>query len=329
MKIAIIGATGLVGKRIIEVLEQREFPVSELKLFASEKSVGGKLIFKNQEFEVRPLSEADFSSLDLAFFAVDEKIAKEFVPKAKKHCLVIDKSSAFRLEEDVPLVVPEVNPEACLHHKNIIASPNCSTIQLVVVLAPLQKLGKINHIIITSLQSVSGAGSEAFNQLQYEIEKIAVGDTSLNDNTPLLHPIGANLIPQIGEIGKDGYTAEEKKIIFETKKILNQPNLSITATCVRVPVFIGHSQAVDITFDHKISVEEAITILKKAPGIKVYSGKEYPMPIDVVGRDDVLVGRIRRHLENENSLSLWIVADNLRKGAATNAVQIAELVLKR
>jgi aspartate-semialdehyde dehydrogenase len=330
MKVAIVGATGLVGKKILEVLAQRKFPVNGLNLYASERSKGEKLIFQNQEVEVSPLTDTDFSGLDLAFFAVEDKIAKEYIPKARERCIVIDKSSAYRLEKDVPLVVPEVNPEACLNHKNLIADPNCSTIQLVIVLAALQKLAKIDHVTVTNLQSVSGAGSSAVDQLRYEIENISVGASGfINETTSLLHPIGANIIPQIGEIGQDGYATEEKKIILETRKILNVPDLAITATCVRVPVFVGHSQAVDVTFESKVSVEDVRSILQKSPGIKVYSDPNYPMPIDVDGKDDVLVGRIRKHFSDGKSISLWIVADNLRKGAATNAVQIAELLIKK
>lgn len=330
MKVAIVGATGLVGRKIIELLSQRNFPVDELTLFASEKSTGEKLSFRDHRVEIKHLAGADFSKIDIVFFAVDEKIAKEYIPKATEHCIVIDKSSAYRLKKDVPLVIPEVNPESCLKHQNIIASPNCSTIQLVMVIAPLQKIAKINRVTVTSIQSVSGAGSGAVEQLGYEIENIAVAERKFfNEPSPLLHPIGANLIPQIGEIGEDGYAGEEKKIILETRKILNQPDLSITATCVRVPVFVGHSQAVDITFDSKVSVEQVLSILQKSPGIKVYTDPKYPMPIDAADRDEVLVGRIRQHFADENSMSLWIVADNLRKGAATNAVQIAELVLNQ
>lgn len=329
MKLAIIGATGLVGKKIIEVLEQRKFPVTELNLFASEKSRNEKVLFQGKEIDVEILPETDFSEFDLVFFAVNEQIAKEYIPKSRKHCIVIDKSSAFRLDNDVPLVVPEVNPEACLKHKNLIASPNCSTIQLVVVLAPLRKLAKINYVTVTSLQSVSGAGSLALEQLQYEIEKIAVNDTERIETSPLLYPIGANLIPQIGYIGNDGYTDEEHKIIFETRKIFDEPEFSLSTTCVRVPVFIGHSQVVDITFDRKVTVAEVQKILEKAPGIKIYTNGQYPMPIDVIDKDNVFVGRIRQHLSDEKKISLWIVADNLRKGAATNAVQIAELVTRR
>lgn len=329
MKVAIVGATGLVGKKIIELLNKRNFPINKLKLYASDKSKGEKLLFQNKAIEIDTLSEVNFSDFDIAFFAVEEMLAKQYIPKAKENCIVIDKSSTFRLDEDVPLVVLEVNPEACLKHKNLIASPNCSTIQLVVILAPLQKLSKINQVTVISLQSVSGAGSAAVDQLNYEIENIAVGEIKQEEESSLLHPIGANLIPQISEIGKDGYAGEEKKIILETRKILNQPDMVISATCVRVPVFVGHSQAVDITFANKITIDEVISVLHKSPGIKVYKDPNYPMPIDVVDKDEVFVGRIRKHFTNENSISLWIVADNLRKGAATNAVQIAELLLKK
>ena len=329
MKVAIIGATGLVGKKIIEVLDQRNYPVSELKLFASIKSEGVKVAFREKEIEVHSLADSTFKGLDIAFFAVDVPIAKKYIPEAKKDCIVIDKSSTFRLEKDVPLVVPEVNPESCDKHNNLIANPNCSTIQLVIVLYALQKLAPIKQVLVTSLQSVSGAGTDAVVQLQYEIETMAIGEQDKTQSSFFSHSIGANLIPQIGEIGKDGYAAEEKKIILETRKILNQPDLIVTATCVRVPVFVGHAQAVDITFAHKVTVDEVISILQKSPGIKVFTDPNYPMPIDAADKDAVLVGRIRKHFADEKSISLWIVADNLRKGAATNAVQIAELLLKQ
>lgn len=329
MKLGIVGATGLVGKKILEVLEQRKFPVSELRLFASKKSEGAKIAFRNKEIEIHSLADSAFTGLDICFFAVDVPIAKEYVPEAKKHCIVIDKSSTFRLEKDVPLVVPEVNPEACDKHNNLIANPNCSTIQLVLVLDALQKLAPIKQVSVTSLQSVSGAGADAVDQLQYEIETIAIEETLKVNSTPLLHPIGANLIPQIGDFDVDGYSAEEKKIILETRKILSLPKLSITATCVRVPVFVGHSQSVDVRFEQKVSVNKAYDVLSKAPGIKVLKESEYPMPMDVVDKDEVFVGRIRNHFDDEKSLGLWIVADNLRKGAATNAIQIAELLLKK
>ena len=329
MNVVIVGATGLVGKKIIEVLGQRNFPVSELRLFASIKSEGVKIKFREQEIEVHSLADASFKDLNMAFFAVDVPIAKKYIPEATKHCIVIDKSSTFRLEKDVPLVVPEVNPESCKKHNNLIANPNCSTIQLVIVLYALRKLAPIKQVIVTSLQSVSGAGTDAVEQLQYEIETLAIGEKVKTESSFFSHSIGSNLIPQIGEIGKDGYAEEEKKIILEARKILNQPDLAITATCVRIPVFVGHSQTVDITFDQKVTVDKVISILKKSPGIKVFTDPNYPTPIDVVDKDEVLVGRIRKHFADENSISLWIVADNLRKGAATNAVQIAELLLNK
>ncbi len=328
-KIAIVGATGLVGKKIIEVLVQRNFPVSDLKLFASVKSEGVRIPFREKKIEVHSLADATFKDLNIAFFAVDVPITKKYISEATKHCIVIDKSSTFRLEKDVPLVVPEVNPESCKKHNNLIANPNCSTIQLVIVLYALQKLAPIKEVLVTSLQSVSGAGTDAVEQLQFEIETLAIGDVVKTESSLFSHSIGANLIPQIGEIGKDGYAGEEKKIILETRKILDQSDLAITVTCVRVPVFVGHSQAIDITFDKKVTVEEAISVLHKSPGIKVHKDPNYPMPIDVVDKDEVLVGRIRKHFADENSISLWIVADNLRKGAATNAVQIAELLLNK
>jgi aspartate-semialdehyde dehydrogenase len=329
MNIGIVGATGLVGEKVLKILEERNFPVNKLSLFSSKKSEGQKIRFQSEEIEVSALSKDSFKNLDIAFFAIEESLAKEWIPQARKECLVIDKSSAFRLEGDVPLVIPEVNPEKVKEHKNLISNPNCTTILLVVVLAPLHKAFGLKRVIVSSYQSVSGAGKVAVNELTYETEVLAYGDKIKKDSDSFFSsPIAGNIIPQIGSIDKHGYGSEERKIIEETRKILELPDLLISATCVRVPVLVGHCEAVNIEFDRNIKVDDVIKVLKSASGIEVYPDNKYPMPIDVEGQDEVFVGRIRKDIAFENGIALWLAADNLRKGAATNAVQIAEEILK-
>jgi len=329
VNIGIIGATGLVGEKVIRVLEERNFPVKKLYLYSSEKSKGIRVKFHSDEIEVNVLNKESFTNLDIAFFALEENLAKEWIPIAQKECVVIDKSSAYRLDKSVPLVVPEVNAEKIKEHKNLIANPNCTTIPLVVVLAPLQKAFGLKRVIVSSYQSVSGAGRDALNEFIYETEFLACGEEIKKDPDSVFSaPIAGNIIPQIGSFDKQGYTSEEKKVIEETRKILELPDLLISATCVRVPVKIGHSEAVNIQFEKSIKVDDVIKILESAPGIKVYGDDKYPMPIDAEEKDEVFVGRIRKDTAFENGVALWIVTDNLRKGAATNAVQIAEEILK-
>jgi len=333
INIGIIGATGLVGEKVIRILEERKFPVKKLSLFSSEKSKGTKIKFHSDEIEVDQLSKDSFKNLDIALFALEESLAKEWIPLAKKECIVIDKSSAFRLDKDVPLVVPEVNPEKVKEHKNLIANPNCTTIPLVMVLAPLHKAFGLKRVIVSSYQSVSGAGRAALNELLYETEVLAYGDEIKKDQDSVFSaPIAGNIIPQIGSFDKHGYASEERKVIEETRKILELPELFISATCVRVPVKIGHSEAVNIEFEKEVDFDKIIKTLKTAKGIKIINGCDpdtpvFPMPIDVVEKDDVYVGRIRKDTAFANGIALWFVADNLRKGAATNAVQIAEGIL--
>lgn len=325
MNIGVVGATGLVGERIIRVLEEKNFSIEELRMFSSAESEGKKIIFKDREYEVAPLHEDSFKGLDIVFFATEPEISREFVPKARKECVVIDNSAAFRMEKDVPLVVPSVNPEAIKEHKNLIANPNCSTIQFVMVLAPLHRKATVKRVWVSSYQSVSGMGKEALEEFKYQLEVLAMGEEIKAEDVEVFpYPIGANVIPQIGNFDKRGYSTEENKVIRETRKIMGLPGLKIASTCVRVPVFFGHSEAVSIEFEKKISKEEVIETLSSTPNIILSKGENYPMPIDVVDRDEVFVGRIR---EEGNIIHLWIVADNLRRGAATNAAEIAEELL--
>jgi aspartate-semialdehyde dehydrogenase len=320
--IAIVGATGLVGRKMLQILEERNFPVKDLKLLASERSEGIELSFNGERLKVEKLTEEKFKGVDIALFSAGTDVSVKFVPEAvKRGCVVIDNSSAFRLEKDVPLVVPEVNAEKISQHKGIIANPNCSTIQLVVVLKPLHDKFKIKRVVVSTYQSVTGAGKKALDQLMFEIQ-------GLKPQTPKFpHQIAYNCIPQIDNFFEDGYTKEEHKIMKETKKILDDENIKITATCVRVPTIGGHAESVNIEFVNKFSLEDIIQTLNQAPGVIVIDKPYesiYPMPIFSNEKDDVFVGRIRLDQSIENGLNLWIVADNLRKGAATNAVQIAE-----
>jgi aspartate-semialdehyde dehydrogenase len=325
--IAIVGATGLVGRKMLQILEERNFPVKDLKLLASERSEGIELSFNGERLKVEKLTEEKFKGVDIALFSAGTDVSVKFVPEAvKRGCVVIDNSSAFRLEKDVPLVVPEVNAEKISQHKGIIANPNCSTIQLVVVLKPLHDKFKIKRIVVSTYQSVTGAGKKALDQLMFEIQ-------GLKPQTPKFpHQIAYNCIPQIDNFFEDGYTKEEHKIMKETKKILDDENIKITATCVRVPTIGGHAESVNIEFENKFSLEDIIQTLNQAPGVIVIDKPYesiYPMPIFSNEKDDVFVGRIRLDQSIENGLNLWIVADNLRKGAATNAVQIAETLTQR
>lgn len=328
MNIGIVGATGLVGEKVVQILEERNFPVKKLFLFSSEKSAGSRIMFRSDEIEVTQLTKDSFKNMDIAFFALEENLAKEWIPIAKKDCIVIDKSSAYRLERDVPLIVPEVNSDTITEHNNIIANPNCTTIPLVVVLAPLHKAFGLKRVIVSSYQSVSGAGRNALNEFIYETEVLAFGDEIKKEpDSVFSSPIAGNIVPQIGKFDKQGYASEEKKVIEETRKILGLPELLISATCVRVPVKIGHAESVNIEFEKEADINKAVKILKSAAGIKVIENDKPPTPIDAIDNDDVLVGRIRRDFAFENGIALWLVTDNLRKGAATNAVQIAESLI--
>jgi aspartate-semialdehyde dehydrogenase len=326
MRVAIVGATGEVGRTFLKVLEEREFPVDELYLYASEKSEGAELTFRGEKFKVRALNkETSFKGIDIALFSAGSSISKQYAPRfVRDGAVVIDNSSAWRLDPDVPLVVPEVNPEDVENHKGIIANPNCSTIQMVVALKPIYDAVGISAIVVATYQSVSGAGAKAIRELEEQTRAWCQDKQMEVKNLP--RRIAFNVIPQIDVFTENGYTKEEMKMVNETRKIMHDPNIKVSATTVRVPVFYGHSEAISVKLNSPLEPESAMELLRKAKGV-VLVEEGYPTPIDVAGKDEVFVGRIRKDLVFEPGLSMWVVADNIRKGAATNAVQIAELLI--
>jgi len=333
--VAIVGATGNVGREVLSVLADREFPVDHVVPLASRKSIGRDISFGDKRVRVQSLEDYDFSSCDMAIFAAGSGIAEVYAPKAaSRGCLVIDNSSYFRMAQDVPLIIPEVNPDAVLkcRERNIIANPNCSTIQLLVVLAPLHRKSTIRRVIVSTYQSVSGAGKQAIDEL-WEQTKSMYAPSKRVPPECFTKQIAFNVIPQIDVFQEDGSTKEEWKMVSETSRILDK-DIKLHATCVRVPVFYGHSEAVNIEFTDTMSPDEVYDILDNAPGCtvvdnpkNVYDG--YVTPVDVRGEYDTYVSRIRRDPTVENGIALWVVADNLLKGAALNAVQIAELAIER
>jgi aspartate-semialdehyde dehydrogenase len=331
-RVAVVGATGAVGREMIKVLEERNFPVSDIRLLASQRSAGKTLKFKDTEVTVEELKPESFKGVDIALFSAGSERSKQFAPEAvKRGAVVVDNSSAFRMEQDVPLVVPEVNPEDVDWHTGIIANPNCSTIQMVVALKPLYDVSRIKRVVVATYQAVSGAGAEAVEELKVQTKAVLEG-TAVPPPSKIPARIAFNCVPHIDKFFPGGYTREELKMVNETKKIMHDNEIKVTATCVRVPVFVGHSEAVNVEFEKPVSVEKAKEVLRNAPGVRLLDDFEnhvYPMPVDVAGTDDVFVGRIRRDDTIPSGLNLWIVADNLRKGAALNAVQIAELLLHR
>jgi aspartate-semialdehyde dehydrogenase len=326
MKIAIVGATGLIGRKFLEVLDERKFPVQELFLFASARSAGAGINFRGKDYTVEELNEHSFDrGMDVALFSAGGGVSRTFAPfAAKQGCTVIDNSSAWRMDDDVPLVVPEVNPEDAKLHKGIIANPNCSTIQAVVALAPLHRAFGIKRVVYTTFQAVGGAGQSGINDLADGIRGLPP--------KKFPHRIAYNVIPHIDVFLPDGYTKEEEKMIKETRKIMHEPEMKITATCVRVPVMVGHSESINIEFDKPFELDDVYALLNNAPGIEVIdepAANRYPMPIDAAGTDTVYVGRIRRDDSVQHGLNIWVVADNTRRGAASNAVQIAEILLSK
>ncbi len=339
--VAVMGATGAVGEKFLSILEERNFPINELKLLASERSKGKKLKFKNEMRPVEVLTDKSFKGVDIVLASAGAARSLEFLPRAvKAGAVCIDNSSAFRMEKDVPLVVPEVNAEYIEKHKGIIANPNCSTIQAVVALWPLHKAAGIKRIVITTYQSVSGAGQQKIMEMEKQVEAVdkAVDNwkTGCHNVDKFLikefpYQIAFNLIPQIDSFLDNGYTKEEMKLVNETRKIMSNENIKVTATCVRVPVFFAHSESINIETEKKLKAEDARKILSKAPGVILsddVANQKYPMPLDAEGKNEVFVGRIRDDESLKNGLNLWVVSDNLRKGAALNAIQIAELLIK-
>ncbi len=324
--VAVVGATGAVGTEMIEVLEERKFPVIRLVPLASARSAGGTVIFEGNEVPIEVLTKDSFAGVDIALFSAGADLSREFAPIAvKAGAVVIDNSAAWRMTPDVPLVVPEVNAHDIQRHKGIIANPNCSTIQMVVALKPLHDEARIKRIVVTTFQSVSGTGKDAMDELMAECQDLL----SFKSASPKVYPyqIAFNCLPQIDDFLPSGYTKEEMKMVHETRKIMGDQSIHVTATTVRVPVYVGHSEAVNIETERKLSANEARAILSTAPGVLLYDDpahKIYPMPLEVAGKDEVYVGRVREDESIANGLNLWVVADNLRKGAALNAVQIAE-----
>ena len=324
--VCIVGATGAVGREMLKVLEQRKFPVAGIKLYASERSKGLRLPFKGEQLAVEPLTKNSFKGMDLALFSAGASRSEEFAPMAvKEGCIVVDNSSAFRMKPEIPLIVPEVNLHAMKRHRGLIANPNCSTIQLVLVLKPIHDAVGISRVIVSTYQSVSGAGGKALEELRAQSRAVLEGKPVKAER--FVHQIAFNVLPHIDVFFEDGYTKEEKKVIAETRKIMEDDSIRVTATCARVPVFYAHSESVTIETKKKLSVKEAQQILAKAKGIRLVDdpkNNRYPMPVEVAGEDDVFVGRVREDQSCDRGLNLWIVGDNLRKGAALNAVQIAE-----
>jgi len=331
--VAVVGATGAVGNEMVKILEERNFPVAKLLLLASERSLGKSLEYKGQSLPVEVLKEDSFTDVRIGLFSAGGSVSEKYAPlAARAGCVVVDNTSAFRMAPDIPLVVPEVNPEAIAQYKQrgIIANPNCSTVQMVVALKPIHDAVRIKRIVVSTYQAVSGTGKKAIEELSNQTRAL------LGMREPAVkvypHRIAFNCLPQIDVFLDNGYTKEEMKMVNETKKIMEDQNIQVTATTVRVPVFYGHSESVNVEFEKDLTPEEAREILSKAPGVKVVDNPSknlYPLAINAAGKDDIFVGRIRRDESVAHGLNLWIVADNIRKGAALNAVQIAEVLAKK
>jgi len=340
--VAVAGATGAVGEELFKILEERNFPIKSpatpglsgtprTVIFASERSEGRLIEFKGEKIRVENLASSSFKGIDIALFSAGASVSREFSPKfATEGAVVVDNSSAFRMDKEVPLVVPEVNPHAVEKHKGIIANPNCSTIQLVVAVNPIHKKTQIKRMVITTFQSVSGTGREAIIELRKQTEDYIRGREIKKEVYP--HQIAFNILPHIGDFLPSGYTEEEMKLVNETRKIMEDGSINVTSTCVRVPVFVSHSEAITLETKKELSVEKVKQILKSAPGVIVEDDPKnyiYPLPINAAGKDEVFVGRIRKDESVPNSINMWVVSDNLRKGAALNTIQIAELLIQK
>lgn len=331
--VVVAGATGAVGSEMVSILEQRDFPVNELRLLASPRGAGTRIEFKGKSYTVEVMTEGSFQGMDIGLFSPGGSVSQKFAPIAgQAGCVVIDNTSAFRMDPDVPLVVPEVNAHAIAqyHKKNIIANPNCSTIQMVVALKPIHDVARIKRIVVSTYQSVSGTGRRAIQELESQVLAIYNNKEIKKEVYP--HQIAFNCLPHIDVFLENGYTKEEMKMVNETRKIMEDDSIRVTATTVRVPVFYGHSESVNIETERKITADEVREILSKAPGVVVVDNPKealYPLAIDAAGRDETFVGRIREDESIPNGINLWIVADNIRKGAALNAVQIAEILIEK
>ncbi len=328
-RVAILGATGAVGTELLELLEQRNFPLANLKLLASERSAGRSLTFRGESVVVEALNDRAFDDVDIVLASAGGSISKEWLPKAvAAGAVAIDNSSAFRMDTATPLVVPEVNPQAAAQHQGIIANPNCTTILMTVALWPLHQIQPIQRIVASTYQSASGAGALAMEEVKQQAQQILNGETPQTKAFP--YPLAFNLFPHNSPLNEQGYCQEEMKMVNETRKIFKVPNLRVTATCVRVPVLRAHSEAINIEFASPFDLQAAKAALNEAPGVKVvedWQANYFPMPMEASGQDDVLVGRIRQDLSNPNAIELWLCGDQIRKGAALNAVQIAELLV--
>ncbi|MEB3216772.1 MAG: aspartate-semialdehyde dehydrogenase [Nostocales cyanobacterium 94392] len=328
-RVAVLGATGAVGTELLELLKERNFPLADLKLLASERSAGKKLAFKGENLLVEAVSEAALENVDLVLASAGGSISKIWASKAvEKGAVVIDNSSAFRMNPEVPLIVPEVNPEAAINHKGIIANPNCTTILMSVGIFPLHRVKPIKRIVVATYQSASGAGARAMSEVKNQTLDILEGKQPVTEVFP--YPLAFNLFPHNSPLNSAGYCEEEMKMVNETRKIFNDSKIKITATCVRVPVLRAHSEAINLEFETPFNIEEARKILSNSPGVKLVENWQknyFPMPIEATGKDEVLVGRIRQDISHECGLELWLCGDQIRKGAALNAVQIAELLV--
>ncbi|QIR36880.1 aspartate-semialdehyde dehydrogenase [Tolypothrix sp. PCC 7910] len=329
--VAILGATGAVGTELLELLASRNFPLANLKLLASERSVGRTLSFKGENLPIEAVSDRAFDGMDIVLASAGGSTSKTWAAKAvEKGAVVIDNSSAFRMKEEVPLVVPEVNPQAAADHQGIIANPNCTTILLAVALWPLHQVSPIKRLVVATYQSASGAGAKAMAEVQTQASAILSGKPAVAEVLP--YPLAFNLFPHNSPLNDQGYCEEEMKMVNETRKIFGTQQIRITATCVRVPVLRAHSEAVNIEFEVPFSPEKAREIISRSPGVKLiedWRANHFPMPIEATGRDEVLVGRIRQDISHPCGLDLWLCGDQIRKGAALNAVQIAELLVEK
>jgi aspartate-semialdehyde dehydrogenase len=329
--VAVVGASGAVGDVMIQLLQERKFPVGSIKFLASERSAGKKLTFAGESYTIEPLAGEAFEGVDIVLSSTPASISRQFSPlAARAGAVVVDNSSAFRMDPDVPLVVPEVNPHDVARHRGIIANPNCSTIQMVVALKPLHDVFRIRRVVVSTYQAVSGAGQTGISELGAQTEAHVAGQAPPAPSK-FAHPIAFNCLPQIDDFLPNGYTKEEIKMVNETRKIMGDASIDVCPTCVRVPVLNGHSESILIETERPITPEAAREVWATAPGLIVLddpASRQYPLPISASGRDEVFVGRIRQDLDRPNALLFWCVSDNLRKGAATNAVQIAEELLK-